>query len=83
MDTETINLRVKNMRNSFMNSIRDIEYSIGSKRQMAKKRRDDQLNLLQETSSIAVKLGFKDRVDSRNVVQNNQPDSSATTTPPY
>ena len=83
MDTETISLLVGNMRNSITNSIRDIEYSIGSKRQMAKQRREDQINLLKEASSIAVKLGFKDRVDARNVVQNNQPDISASTTPLY
>ena len=43
MDTETIRLLVENMRNSITNQIRDIEYTIGSKRQMAKQRREDQI----------------------------------------
>jgi chain length determinant protein (polysaccharide antigen chain regulator) len=71
------------MRNSITNRIRDIEYTIGSKRQMAKQRREDKINLFHEASSIAVKLGFKDRVDASNVVQNNQLNSSTATTPLY
>ncbi len=70
IDTETITLLVENMRNSITNRIRDIEYTIGSKRQMAKQRREDQIQQFQEASTIAVKLGVKDRVDSTNVVQN-------------
>jgi len=83
MDTETITLLVENMRNSITNRIRDIEYTIGSKRQMAKQRREDQIQQFQEASTIAVKLGVKDRVDATNVVQNNQLNISTASTPLY
>ena len=83
MDSETIRLLVENMRNSITNRIRDIEYTIGSKRQMAKQRREDKINLFHEASSIAVKLGVKDRVDATNVVQNNQLNISTASTPLY
>ena len=83
MDTETIRLLVENMRNSITNQIRDIEYTIGSKRQMAKQRREDQILQYIEASTIAAKLGVKDRVDATNVVQNNQLNSSTTSTPLY
>ena len=81
IDTETITLLVENMRNSITNRIRDIEYTIGSKRQMAKQRREDQIQQFQEASTIAVKLGAKDRVDATNVIQNNQLNISTSTTP--
>ncbi len=81
IDTETITLLVENMRNSITNRIRDIEYTIGSKRQMAKQRREDQIQHFQEASTIAVKLGAKDRVDATNVIQNNQLNISTSTTP--
>jgi chain length determinant protein (polysaccharide antigen chain regulator) len=83
MDSETIRLLVEYMRNSITNRIRDIEYTIGSKRQMAKQRREDKINLFQEASTIAVKLGVKDRVDATNVVQNNQLNISTASTPLY
>ncbi len=81
IDTETITLLVENMRNSITNRIRDIEYTIGSKRQMAKQRREDQIQQFKEASTIAVKLGAKDRVDATNVIQNNQLNISTFTTP--
>ena len=83
MDSETIRLLVENMRNSITNRIRDIEYTIGSKRQMAKQRREDQIQQFQEASTIAAKLGVKDRVDATNVVQNNQLNISTASTPLY
>jgi chain length determinant protein (polysaccharide antigen chain regulator) len=83
MDTETITLLVENMRNSITNRIRDIEYTIASKRQMAKQRREDQIQQFQEASTIAAKLGVKDRVDATNVVQNNQLNISTASTPLY
>ena len=83
MDTETIRLLVENMRNSITNQIRDIEYTISSKREMAKQRREDQILQYIEASTIAAKLGVKDRVDATNVVQNNQLNSSTTSTPLY
>ena len=83
MDSETIRLLVENMRNSITNRIRDIEYTIASKRQMAKQRREDQIQQFQEASTIAAKLGVKDRVDATNVVQNNQLNISTASTPLY
>ena len=49
IDTETIRLLVENIRNSIANQIRDIEYTIGSKRQMAKFLREDQTNQIEYT----------------------------------
>ena len=49
IDTETILLLVGNIRNSIANQIRDIEYTIGSKRQMAKLLREDQTNEIEYT----------------------------------
>lgn len=83
MDSETISLLVENMRNSITHRIKDIEYTIGSKRQMAKQRREDTINLLEEATNIAVKLGVKDRLDGTNIVQKNQLNISTTTTPVY
>ena len=83
VDTETISLLVENMRNSITNRIRDIEYTIGSKRQMAKQRREDKIQQFEEASNIATKLGVKDRVDVTNVVQNNQLNSSSASIPLY
>ena len=53
IDTETISKLVENIRSSIANQIRDIEYKIGSKRQMEKKRREDQITKIE--SSIASK----------------------------
>ena len=83
MDNETIRLLVDNVRNSIMNSIRDIEYTISSKRQMAKQRRKDKILLYTEATSIAIRLGVKDRVDTTNVIQNNQLNISTGSTPLY
>jgi chain length determinant protein (polysaccharide antigen chain regulator) len=83
MDSETIRLLVENMRNSITHRIKDIEYTIGSKRQMAKQRREDQILIYKEASRIAVKLGVKDRVDTANVVQNNQLNISTASSPLY
>ena len=49
IDTETIRLMVENIRNLIANQIRDIEYTIGSKRQMAKLLREDQTNEIEYT----------------------------------
>ena len=49
IDTETIRLLVENIRNSIANQIRNIEYTIGSKRQMAKLLREDQTNEIEYT----------------------------------
>ena len=49
IDTETISKLVENIRNSIANQIRDIEYTIGSKRQIAKLLREDQTNEIEYT----------------------------------
>ena len=77
MDSETIRLLVEDMRNSITHRIRDIEYMIGSKRQMAKQRREDKILLYKEATIIAIKLGVKDRVDTTNVVHNQKEAHSA------
>ena len=43
-DLETVRQLVSDARNSIQEQIVDIEYKIGSKRQMAKQRREDQIN---------------------------------------
>ena len=83
MDTETIRVLVINLQNSIAGQIRTIEYTIGSKRQMAKQRREDQILRFEEAAVIARSLGVRDRIDVTNVVQNNQLNSSTSSTPLY
>ena len=82
-DTETILALSAAARNSLAGQIRDIEYTIASKRQMAKQRREDTILRNEEAAVIAGKLGVKDRVDTTNVVQNNQRNISTSSTPLY
>ena len=82
-DTETILALSAAARNSLAGQIRDIEYTIASKRQMAKQRREDTILRYEEAAEIAGKLGVKDRVDTTNVVQNNQLNISKSSTPLY
>ena len=81
IDSETIKRIVENKRNAITNQIRDIEYQIASKRQMAKQRREDQIARFKEALTIARKLGVEERVDTTNVVQNNQLNISTTSIP--
>ena len=81
IDSETIKRIVENKRNAITNQIRDIEYQIASKRQMAKKRREDHIARFKEALTIARKLGVEERVDTKNVVQNNQLNISTTSIP--
>ena len=83
IDFETISSTVENILNIIMNQIRDIEYQISSKRQMARQRREDQILRYDEALAIARKLGVEDRVDTTNVVQNNQLNISTSSTPLY
>ena len=83
IDSETIKRIVENKRNAITNQIRDIEYQIASKRQMAKQRREDQIARFKEALTIARKLGVEERVDTTNVVQNNQLNISTSSTPLY
>ena len=82
-DTETILALSAAARNSLAGQIRDIEYTIASKRQMAKQRREDTILRHEEAAVIAGKLGVRDRVDTTNVVQNNQLNISTSSTPLY
>ena len=82
-DTETIWMLVAAGRNSISSRIRDIEYTIASKRHMAKQRRKDTILRYEEAAAIAGKLGVRDRVDTTNVVQNNQLNISTSSTPLY
>ena len=66
-DAETILAMSAAARNSLEGQIRDIENTIGSKRQMAKQRREDSILRYEEAAEIAVKLGVRDRVDTMNV----------------
>ena len=83
VDIETIRQLVGNVRKSNLNRIRDIEYTIGSKRQMAKQRRQDKILVYVEAKNIALILGVKDRVDTTNVVQYNQLNTSTGNNPLY
>jgi len=82
-DTETILALSAAARNSLAGQIRDIEYTIASKRHMAKQRREDTILRHEEAAVIAGKLGVRDRVDTTNVVQNNQKNISTSSTPLY
>ena len=82
-DLSTIQMLVAAGRNSISSRIRDIEYTIASKRQMAKQRREDTILRHEEAAVIAGKLGVRDRVDTTNVVQNNQLNISKSSTPLY
>ena len=82
-DTETILALSAAARNSLTGQIRDIEYTIASKRQMAKQRREDTILRHEEAAVIAGKLEVRDRVDTTNVVQNNQLNISTSSTPLY
>ena len=82
-DLVTIKMLVAATRNSIESQIRDIEYTIGSKRQIAKQRREDQILRFEEATVIARKLAIKERVDTNTVVQNNQLNISTSNTPLY
>ncbi len=82
-DFETVKGLVSAARNSIESQIRDIQYSISSKRKMAKVRRLDQIINIQESANTAFLLGIKDRVDTTNVVQNNQLNITINSTPLY
>ena len=84
-DLETVRGMVSDAKNNIEEQILDIEYSIASKRQMAKQRREDQVLRYQEASIIANTLGIKKRVDATNIIQNTQTnvDIATASTPLY
>ena len=73
VDKETVNMLIDDFQNSIANQIRGIEYTIASKRQMAKRRREDQIIRYDEAAKIADSLGIKRRVDATNIIQTVQP----------
>ena len=83
IDAETIFAMTAAARNSIAGQIRDIEYTINSKRQMAKQRREDTILSFEEAAKIAAELGVRERVDTTNVVQNNQLNISSSNTQLY
>ena len=82
-DTEPILSLSATARNSIASPIRNIEYTISSKRELAKVRRLDRIVVIQEAANTATILGFEDRVDTSNVVQNNQLNITINSTPLY
>ena len=83
VDKETIAMLVEDSQNSIANQIRNIEYAIGSKRQMAKQRREDKIFRYKEASIIAMQLDIADRIEATNVVQNNRFNITTTNIPLY
>jgi len=85
VDKETVVMLVDDLENAIANQIRDVEYTIASKRQMAKQRREDQVVRYLEAAEVAKSLGIKRRVDATNIIQNTQMnvDIATATTPLY
>ena len=85
VDKETVAMLIVNLQNLIENQSKRIEYSIGSKRQMAKQRREDQIVRYLEAAEIAKNLGIRRRVDATNIIQNTQMnvDIATATTPLY
>ena len=83
VNKETIAMLVEDLQNSIANQIRNIEYAIGSKRHMAKQRREDKIFRYKEASIIAMQLDIADRIEATNVVQNNRFNITTTNIPLY
>ena len=83
VDKETIAMLVEDSQKTIANQIRSIEYTIASKRQMAKQRREDKILRYKEDSIIAMQLDIADRIDTTNVVQNNRLNITTTIIPLY
>ena len=69
MDKETISKLIENIHNSIANQIRDIEYMIGSKREMAKLRRTDKIQEIEYSISSKREIAKKRRDDQINEIQ--------------
>ena len=72
VDKETISMLVDDLQNTIKNKIRDIEYTVGSKRELAIQRREDQIIRYREAAKIANNLGIQRRIDATNIIQNTQ-----------
>ena len=82
---ETVASLLEELKISIENKVKDIEYSIASKRDMAKRRRQDKIARYDEAAKIAYNLGIKRRVDATNVIQTTQMnvDIATSATPLY
>jgi len=78
VDRETVKEFASNLRNAVSNRVRDIEYTIASKRKMAKQRREDRIAVLSEAIKVAATLGIVDRVEGDSISVMQQATPSAT-----
>ena len=85
VDKETIATLVEDLNDKIENMIRDIEYTISSKRLLAERRREDQITRYTENAEIARRLGMVGRVDATNIIQTTEinTDIATATSPLY
>ena len=79
VDKETTSMLIEDLENQIQNQIKDIQYTIRSKRLMAEKRREDQIDRYTEHAEIAKKLGMIGRVNATNIIQNTQMSADSAT----
>ncbi len=70
MDKETISKLIERIQNSIANQIRDIEYLIISKREMAKTRRKDKISRIENTIKSKRELVKRRRLDQITGIEN-------------
>ncbi len=70
MDKETISKLIEKIQNSIANQIRDVEYMISSKREMAKIRREDQITGIENTIAAKRELVKQRRLDQITGIAN-------------
>ena len=70
MDKETISKLIEKIQNSIGNQIRDIEYMISSKREMAKIRREDKITGIENTIAAKRVLVKQRRLDKITGIEN-------------
>ena len=78
VNKETIIILVEDLNDKIEHMIRDIKYTIASKRALAERRREDQIIRYSEHAEIAKKLGMVGRVDATNIIQNTQMNANNT-----
>ncbi len=84
IEKETIDSQREKAQKILDNQIVEVEINISSKRMVAKRRRDDQINRFEEAIIIAKSLGFERRVDATNIIQNtSQIEINTLSTPLY
>ena len=72
---ESIRQLSTNLRNAVDNRVREIEYTIASKRKMAQQRREDRITLLEEAQQTAEILNIEDRLNTQSLTQSVQPNN--------